>query len=120
MIYKGGYAMQRIKTLDNWSEVLEQSKHMPCLVLKISMTCMSSIAAIKEYKALITKLPKYLVIVQMDRVVSNAITGDLQVKHESPQLLILQDGKGIWQATHDKIKQPLLVEAIKQYVKTTT
>ncbi len=81
---------------------------------------MSSIAAIKEYKALITKLPKYLVIVQMDRVVSNAIAGDLQVKHESPQLLILQDGKGIWQATHDKIKQPLLVEAIKQYVKTTT
>ncbi|WP_342442310.1 bacillithiol system redox-active protein YtxJ [Lysinibacillus sp. FSL K6-0075] len=112
--------MQRIMTLDNWSEVLEQSKLKPCLVLKISMTCISSISALKEYKALQTKLPKYLVIVQMDRVVSNAIACDLQVKHESPQLIILQGKKGIWQATHYKIKQPLLVAAIEQYVKKDT
>ena len=95
--------MQRIMTLDNWSEVLEQSKLKPCLVLKISMTCISSISALKEYKALQTQLPKYLVIVQMERVVSNAIACDLQVKHESPQLIILQGKKGIWQATHYKI-----------------
>ena len=72
--------------------------------VKISMTCISSISALKEYKELQTELPKYLVIVQMDRVISNAIACDLQVKHESPQLIILQGGKGIWQATHYKIK----------------
>ena len=36
----------------------------------------------------------------MDRQVSNAIERDLGVKHESPKLLILKDGKGVWQATH--------------------
>ncbi|WP_155592557.1 bacillithiol system redox-active protein YtxJ [Lysinibacillus cavernae] len=112
--------MQRIRTIDNWKEILERSRSKACLVLKFSMTCISSISALKEFKALATDLPKYLVIVQMDRVVSNAIACDIQVKHESPQLLILQDGKGIWQATHYKIKQPLLVDGIKQYVKTTT
>lgn len=85
--------MQRITTLNKWCEVLEQSKFKPCLVLKISMTCISSISALKEYKELQTELPKYLVIVQMDRVISNAIACDLQVKHESPQLIILQGGK---------------------------
>lgn len=109
--------MQRITTLNKWCEVLEQSKFKPCLVLKISMTCISSISALKEYKALQTELPKYLVIVQMDRVISNAIACDLQVKHESPQLIILQGGKGIWQATHYKIKHSLLENAIEQYVK---
>lgn len=109
--------MQRIMTKDSWSEVLEQSKQIPCLVIKISMTCLSSISALKEFNALITEFPKYLVIVQKDREVSNAIASDLQVKHESPQLFILQHGKGIWQATHFKIKRRLIVEGIKQYVK---
>jgi len=53
----------------------------------------------------------------MDRVISNAIACDLQVKHESPQLIILQGGKGIWQATHYKIKQSLLAEGLSLYVK---
>lgn len=109
--------MQRIKTLDSWKEVLEQSHKMPCLVLKFSLTCISSISALKEFKALATELPKYVVIVQKERDVSNAIERDLQVKHESPQFIILQGGKGIWQATHYKIKQPLLVEGLRLYVK---
>ncbi|MFJ7921913.1 bacillithiol system redox-active protein YtxJ [Lysinibacillus fusiformis] len=109
--------MQRIKTLDSWREVLEQSHEIPCLVLKFSLTCISSVSALKEFKALATELPKYVVIVQKERDVSNAIELNLQVKHESPQFIILQGGKGIWQATHYKIKQPLLVEGLRLYVK---
>lgn len=109
--------MQRIKTLDSWRDVLEQSHEMPCLVLKFSLTCISSISALKEFKALATELPKYVVIVQKERDVSSAIERDLQVKHESPQLLILQNGKGIWQATHYKIKRSLLAEGLSLYVK---
>jgi len=110
------YSMQRIKTNEQWREVLQQSKHKPCLMLKFSMTCISSISALKEFKALETNLPKYLVIVQKDRDISNIIEKELKVKHESPQLLILKDGKGIWQATHYKIKKALLSEAISMYV----
>lgn len=109
--------MERIKTAEQWRDTLQQSKDKACLVLKFSMTCFSSISALKELKALETNLPKYLVIVQKDRDVSNIIENDLKVKHESPQLLILKDGKGVWQATHYKIKQSLLSEAISMYVK---
>jgi len=80
------------------------------------MTCSSSLSAKKVLHSLETEIPIYIVVVQMDKQVSNAIEQDLGVKHESPQLLILKDGKGIWQATHYHIKKTLLTDAINTYV----
>lgn len=108
--------MERIKSIEEWRELLEKSKEQPFLLFKFSTTCLSSLSAMKEVRALETELPKYIVIVQEDRLVSNVIENDLGVKHESPQLLILKGGKGIWQATHYSIKKSLLKEAINTYV----
>ncbi|MFJ7969924.1 bacillithiol system redox-active protein YtxJ [Psychrobacillus sp. NPDC096389] len=108
--------MERIKSIEEWRELLEKSKEQPFLLFKFSTTCLSSLSAMKEVRALETELPKYIVIVQEDRLVSNAIGKDLGVKHESPQLLILKGKKGIWQATHYSIKKSLLIEAINTYV----
>ncbi|WP_313890939.1 bacillithiol system redox-active protein YtxJ [Psychrobacillus sp.] len=108
--------MKRITSIEAWRNLLETSKDQPVLLLKFSLTCASSLLAMKEIRALETELPKYIVIVQMERQVSNAIEKDLGVRHESPQLLILKDGKGIWQATHYKIKKSLLTEAIDSYI----
>lgn len=108
--------MKRIKSVEVWRELLEKSKEQPFLLFKLSMTCFSSLSAKKELQALETDLPIYAVIVQMDRKVSNTIEADLGVKHESPQLLILKDEKGIWQATHYHIKKSLVSDAINQYV----
>lgn len=107
--------MQRIKTVEDWKTIFDQTKVQPILLMKFSMTCISSISALKEFKALETDLPKYIVIVQMEREVSNTIAKDLGVRHESPQLLILKDQKGIWQATHYKIKKLMIAEAIHTY-----
>src|SRR5690625_2829435 len=104
--------MKRITTIEAWRESLEGSKERPSLLLKFGMACSSSVSALEELRELETELPKYIVAVQADRPVSNMIEKDLGVKHESPQLLILKGGKGIWQATHDKIKRSLLNEAI--------
>jgi len=49
--------MERIKTAEQWRDTLQQSKDKACLVLKFSMTCFSSISALKELKALETNLP---------------------------------------------------------------
>lgn len=108
--------MKRIKSIEVWRELLEKSKEQPFLLFKFSLTCLSSLSAKKELQSLETELPIYMVVVQMDRQVSNAIEKDLGVKHESPQLLILKDGKGIWQATHYQIKKTLLNDAINTYV----
>ena len=108
--------MERIKSIAVWQQLLEKSKEQPLLLFKFSMTCHSSLLAMKELQALETELLKYIVLVQEDKLVSNTIEKDLGVKHESPQLLILKGKKGIWQATHYKIKKSLLTEAINMYV----
>ncbi|MCZ2260057.1 bacillithiol system redox-active protein YtxJ [Sporosarcina sp. G11-34] len=108
--------MKRISSVEAWRELLEKSNEQPFLLFKFSMTCVSSLSAKKELQSLETELPIYMVVVQMDRPVSNVIETDLGVKHESPQLLILKDGKGIWQATHYKIKKKLLQDAINTYI----
>lgn len=108
--------MRRITTIEAWHELLEHSTEQPFLLFKYSMTCFSSISANKELRALKTDLPIHTVIVQPDRQVSNAIEKDLHVKHESPQLLIIKNGKAIWQATHYHIKRTVIDEAVQQYV----
>lgn len=116
MMKVGRYILKRIKSIASWRTLLEKSTDQPFLLFKLSMTCFSSISAKKELQALQTELPIYVVIVQLDRDVSNAIEQDLGVKHESPQLLILKDGRGIWQATHYHIKKSTVYEAIETYV----
>ena len=108
--------MKRIKSIEAWRALLEKSEEQPFLLFKLSMTCFSSLSAKKELQALKTDLPIYIVIVQVDRKVSNAIEVDLSVKHESPQLVILKGGKGIWQATHYRIKKSIISDAIEMYV----
>jgi len=108
--------LKRIKTIEAWRDLLEKSGEQPFLLFKISMTCFSSLTAKKELHALETTLPIYVVIVQMDRAVSNVIASDLGVKHETPQLLILTNGKAVWQATHYHIKNPVINDAIEMYV----
>ncbi|WP_053590701.1 monothiol bacilliredoxin BrxC family protein [Bacillus sp. FJAT-22090] len=71
---------------------------------------------IKVRPVTIPELPIYDLIMEMYREVSNAIEKDLGIKHETQQLLILKDGKGIWQATHYHIKKSVVSDAIKMYV----
>lgn len=107
--------LKRLTTIDKWQRLLANSDVQPFVVFKFSMTCFSSIAARKELAKLQTDLPIYVVIVQQERNVSNQIEADLGVKHESPQLIILKDGRGVWQATHYHIKAPAVSEAIQLY-----
>ena len=107
--------MERIRTVAAWRDLLAKSSDQPFLVFKYSMTCSASLTAKKELSKVTTDLPMYLVVVQQDRDVSAAIEQDLGVKHESPQVLILKNSRGTWQATHYHIKKVAVQQAIEQY-----
>ncbi len=109
--------MKQLKTLDDWYDILNEAEHRPLILFKFSATCVASVSAYKEMNELKSDLPIYLIIVQNARDVSNAIEADLGVRHESPQVLIMNNGRAIWQATHYKIKAKEIDEAIDQYVK---
>ncbi|WP_246369897.1 monothiol bacilliredoxin BrxC family protein [Saccharibacillus deserti] len=64
------------------------------------MACPISGAAFKGFKAI------------ESRPVSNAIEGNLGVKHESPQILLIRGGEVLWHASHGNISY----EQIEQQV----
>ena len=108
--------MNRLKTIEEWRMLLEKSDEQPFLLFKLSMTSLSSVTAKKEMESLVTDIPRYVVISQLDKKVSNAVELDTGVKHETPQLLIIKDKKAIWQATRYQIKQSVVLDAIATYV----
>ena len=62
-----------------------------------------------------TKLPHPvgLVVVQDARAVSDEIERRWSVSHETPQVLIIQDGKVLWSASHFQIKVADVEAAMK-------
>lgn len=89
---------------DQISEILSLSKEQPCLIFKHSTSCsISSMAKMRlesawdfkeeELKAFFLDLISY-------RSVSNQIANDLQVHHESPQIILVDNGEVVLDASH--------------------
>jgi bacillithiol system protein YtxJ len=72
-----------------------ENKTLPadCLVFKHSTTCPVSATAGREVRAMTTDLPIYWINVREQRELSNWVAETYKVTHESPQLLLIRDGK---------------------------
>ncbi|HVP18217.1 MAG TPA: bacillithiol system redox-active protein YtxJ [Spirochaetia bacterium] len=83
-----------------------------CLVFKHSTACGVSARAARQVEALQTILPIYWVNVREQRDISNWIAQAYQVTHESPQLILLKDGKPdkVW--NHFQVNRELIEKAL--------
>jgi len=87
----------------------------PLVVFKHSATCIISLTVIREFEAFRTahpNVPTRLVVVQQERALSNALEDVLQVQHESPQALVVQQGRVLWHASHRRITADRLAQAV--------
>ncbi|MBO0602609.1 bacillithiol system redox-active protein YtxJ [Sporosarcina sp. E16_3] len=107
--------MKELQTVNEWYDVLEQSKENPLFVLKHSTTCPISAAAYNAFESSATGIPKYFLKVQDSRPVSNEIESNLRVEHQSPQLFLLKDGQAVWQATHYSISGSKIGKAVEEF-----
>jgi len=107
--------MKELKKINEWHDVLEQSKENPLFVLKHSTTCPISTAAYNAFESSEADVPKYFLKVQESRSVSNEIESNLDIEHQSPQLFLLKDGKAVWQATHYSISGSKIGKAVEEY-----
>jgi bacillithiol system protein YtxJ len=64
-----------------------------CIVYKHSTTCGISATAAKEVRAMETELPIYWINVREQRDLSDWVAETFDVTHESPQLILIRDGK---------------------------
>jgi bacillithiol system protein YtxJ len=102
------------------AEVLAQTGDKAELIFKHSSTCPISMAAYEELEKYLAhpslKVDYYLVVVQTARDVSNKIATQLAVEHESPQAILLHNGKVVWHASHRAITAATLAQVITTYV----
>lgn len=71
----------------------EKSLPAACWVFKHSTSCPVSARAAGEVRAMRTDMPIYWIDVREQRELSNWVAAHCGVPHESPQLILLKDGK---------------------------
>ena len=111
--------IDELKSLDDLDNVFEISSDRPVLLFKHSTRCPISTFAQREYY-------KHLESADHERVhytfldltahrdVSNAIAARTGVEHQSPQAILLVDGKAVWSETHTAITAASLDSALDQ------
>lgn len=94
-------------------------EHDIALIYKHSPRCGVSLATVGEVRRFMEAnagVPVYVVDVIRDRPVSRAVERRLGVRHESPQVLLLQRGVAVWNASHRAVTAEALareVEAVR-------
>lgn len=98
-------------------QIKEESHNQPVMILKHSTTCSISATTLsrlerawKEDESKGLK-PYYLDLLKL-RPISNKIAQEFDVEHESPQILIIKDGKSIYDASHFNIRFDEIIEQI--------
>ena len=89
------------------------------LLFKHSVTCGTSAQAYDELVAYLNEWESdamfAIVTVQTHRDISDDIAARLNVRHETPQVLLLQGGRVVWDASHFHVTAQTINKAIKQY-----
>ena len=84
------------------------------IIFKHSTRCPVSSFAQEQVEAFLTRRPEavvFRVLVVENRATSRAITDTLEVRHASPQAILVQDGKPVWDRSHNEITTDALEEA---------
>src|SRR5699024_12733386 len=94
-----------ITTIEEGDDTLEKSSEKDQSILKHSTTRSFSTNALEEVDAYLKDNPNEnidytRVKVRESRAVSNKIESDLNVKHESQQIIYIQNKAKYWSATH--------------------
>lgn len=89
--------------------MLERSEQEAVLLLKHSNSCPISSAGYRQFEAVAERdYPMYMVVVQEARAVSNAIAEQLNVFHQTPQAIIVHQGKAVFDLSHYRIRTDAL------------
>lgn len=85
------------------------------LLFKHSTTCPISATAFAEFQTFLQdeNVPSAVIHVIEDRPVSNAAAERFAIKHESPQIFLLEDGQVKWHTSHWKITKDAITQALK-------
>jgi monothiol bacilliredoxin len=103
----------RIDNKQTLDSLLSDSRTRPVIVFKHSNACGVSASAYRELEKLDNQVN--MVEVQTAREVSRDLADLTGVQHETPQVIVLRDGKAVWNASHFQIKAAEVIKAVESH-----
>ena len=107
-----------LNSLDDLNAVSDLSKNQPVLIFKHSTRCSISASTLNRLErnwdeAVVSPIIPYFLDLLKFRTLSNQIASMFKIEHESPQLLLIKNGRVIYHASHmnitfEEIKSALL------------
>ena len=99
--------MKNLVDITALDAAIAESRERPVLLFKHSRYCGISCGALDELNAHLAEASAEasynLITVQSHRDVSNEASTRLGVRHETPQAILLRDGRPVWNASHFRI-----------------
>ena len=109
--------LMALSAVDELEQLLAESQTRPVLLFKHSRSCGVSAEALDE---LIEHLSgnqadaQYaMVTVQTHRDVSNAVAARLGIRHETPQAIVVREGRVSWSASHFRVNAQAIHNALR-------
>ena len=112
-------AINNLTDLAELDEALDGSRQRPVWIFKHSLICPISTGAWNEYRRFVEEADSRavdfaLIEIQKARPVSTALAERTGVRHESPQAILVSDGRPLWHASHSSITARSLADATER------
>jgi bacillithiol system protein YtxJ len=111
--------LSELHNIEELDGALAESHIRPILLFKHSLTCSISRHAFDQLRSYLNsadpRISYKLITVQTAREVSDEAASRLRIEHQSPQAILVRNGRELWNASHYDIT----AEALDQAIKTT-
>jgi len=98
---------KRIESEEDLEKAIECSFHHKIAIFKHSTSCFISKTVLKNFEKEIENIDQktdlYYLDLLANRAISNKIAEDFRIRHESPQLIVIENGRAINSASHQHI-----------------
>ncbi|MET3036685.1 bacillithiol system redox-active protein YtxJ [Chryseobacterium sp. NRRL B-14859] len=104
---------KKIESEEDLAKAIEQSYHHKIAIFKHSTSCFISRTVLKNFEREVESSDQNVEVYYLDllayRPISNKISVDLDIRHESPQLIVIENGKPVNSASHQDISLSQIV-----------
>ena len=100
-----------LNDINQLDEIVAESKFKPVVIFKHSTSCSISRMALKGFERDFNfgdEVLVYFLDLLNFRDISNKIASVFDVRHQSPQILVIKDGNSIYNASHENIDVTIL------------
>src|SRR5918911_1884098 len=94
--------------------LITDSKRKPIIIFKHSNACSISSRAYREMEKVEGQVN--ILEVQSAREISRELANLTGVRHETPQVIVLRDGKAVWNASHFDVKAADVMKAVQSNI----